>query len=252
MTHGSLFSGIGGFDLAARWAGIDTIWMVEKDAYCQKILSKNFPGVPIYDYVQRVDKNILAKPDIISGGFPCQDVSIINLFAQKLHGKRSGLWSEYYRLINELQPRYIIIENVAALVNRGLENIVKQISEIGYNTEWKTITASQVGAFHKRERVWVIAYPNSFGFLKVFEKFQNIFIEKASGKKREEWILFYNVSARNYKIEHWEKLANIICRNDDGIPGELDANRLRGLGNAIVPQTAYVIFEAIKMIDKNL
>ena len=158
LTFGSLFAGIGGFDLGLERAGMACAWQVEREPYAVRVLEKHWPNVRRHDDVctfPPAEGNWAV--DLICGGFPCQDIS----FAGKglgLAGKRSGLWVEMHRIIGELRPRYVIVENVAALLARGMETVLGDLSEIGYDTEWHVIPACAVGAPHRRERVWIVAY----------------------------------------------------------------------------------------------
>ena len=154
-----LFSGIGGFSLGLERAGMKTVAFCEVDKKCQAVLKKHWPDVPIFDDVSTLTgEQIEEKIDVICGGFPCQDISLAGKGAG-LAGKRSGLWSEFHRLIKEIRPKYAIIENVSALRSRGLDQVLGALSEIGYDAEWHCITASSVGAPHRRDRIWIVAYP---------------------------------------------------------------------------------------------
>ena len=154
-----LFSGIGGFSLGLERAGMKTVAFCEIDKKCQAVLKKHWPGVPIFDDVSNLKgEDIEETVDVICGGFPCQDISLAGKGAG-LEGKRSGLWSEFKRLIEEIKPRYAIIENVSALRSRGLDQVLREISEIGYDAEWHCITAASIGAPHRRDRIWIVAYP---------------------------------------------------------------------------------------------
>src|SRR5947208_11045335 len=165
ITHGSLFAGIGGFDLGFERAGIKTIWQVEIDDYCRRVLAKHWPSVERFSDVRGVGKDVLAPVDIVSGGFPCQDLSNAGKRAG-IDGERSGLWSEMHRVICELRPRYVVVENVAALLIRGMGRVLGDLAEIGYDAEWDCFRASDFGAPHERERVFLIAYPHSNGLEK--------------------------------------------------------------------------------------
>jgi DNA (cytosine-5)-methyltransferase 1 len=154
-----LFSGIGGFSLGLERAGMKTVAFCEVDKKCQQVLKKHWPGVPIFDDVSTLKgEDIEETVDVICGGFPCQDISLAGKGAG-LEGKRSGLWSEFKRLIEEIKPKYAIIENVSALRGRGLDQVLREISEIGYDAEWHCITAASIGAPHRRDRIWIVAYP---------------------------------------------------------------------------------------------
>jgi DNA (cytosine-5)-methyltransferase 1 len=159
-----LFSGIGGFSLGLERAGMTTVAFCEIEPYCQAVLKKHWPDVPCYDDIRSLTVGRLAAdgifPDVICGGFPCQDISVAGK-GEGLAGARSGLWSEYSRLIGELRPRFAIVENVAALLSRGMDVVLGDLASLGYDAEWHCIPASAVGAPHRRDRVWIVAYPNS-------------------------------------------------------------------------------------------
>ena len=158
MTHGSLFTGIGGIDLGFEWAGIETKWQVEIDNYCQELLSVRFPHTEKFTDIHKVGSHNLEKVDIISGGFPCQDISVAGKGAG-IEGERSGLWTELHRVISELRPRFAFIENVPMLTIRGGTRVIADLTKIGYDAEWTIIGADDVGAWHKRKRIWIVSYP---------------------------------------------------------------------------------------------
>jgi DNA (cytosine-5)-methyltransferase 1 len=159
LTVGSLFSGIGGLELGLEWAGMRTLWQVEKSAYCRAQLAKHWPDVVRYADVKDVGSHNLAPVDIICGGFPCQDISYAGKGAG-LTGHRSGLWSEFARIIGEMEPRYAIVENVPALLTRGIDQVLGTLADLGYDAEWRTISAADVGAPHLRKRLFIMAYAN--------------------------------------------------------------------------------------------
>lgn len=165
LTHLDLFSGIGGFALASNWVGsINTQQFVEIDLECQKSLSRNFPGVPIHGDITTYNPDRYF--DIITAGFPCQDISVAGSQAG-LDGDRSGLFFEIIRIVRAIRPRYLLLENVAALLTidkgRAMGAVLAELSAIGYDAEWQVIPASALGANHKRERVWIIAHTNCVG-----------------------------------------------------------------------------------------
>ena len=162
MTHGSLFTGIGGIDLGFEWAGIETKWQVEIDDYCRELLDLRFPHTKKFKDVKEVGKHNLEQVDIISGGFPCQDISVAGKGAG-IEGERSGLWSELHRVISELRPRFAFIENVPMLTIRGGTRVIADLAEIGYDAEWQIISAADVGAWHLRKRIWIVAYAGCDG-----------------------------------------------------------------------------------------
>lgn len=168
-----LFSGIGGFSLGLeRTGGFETAAFCEIEPFPRRVLAKHWPEVPCYDDVRTLTGARLAADgitgiDVITGGFPCQDLSTAGRQAGMGEGTRSGLWSEIIRLAGELSPSYIIVENVANLLSgpsdrRGgwFGRVLGDLAEFGYNAEWENIPASALGAPHRRERVWIVAYPN--------------------------------------------------------------------------------------------
>ncbi len=156
LTFGSLFAGIGGFDLGFERAGFECRWQVEIDQYATKILEKHWPKVHRQRDIRECNASNLERVDCIIGGFPCQDISYAGRGAG-LAGERSGLFFEAVRLVRELQPRAVVLENVAALLTRGLDRVLGTLAEVGYDAEWHCIPAAYVGAPHIRDRVFVIA-----------------------------------------------------------------------------------------------
>ncbi|MCP5363459.1 MAG: DNA (cytosine-5-)-methyltransferase [Rickettsiaceae bacterium] len=160
-----IFSGIGGFSIGLEAASMQTVAFCEINPFCQKILTRHWPSVPIFSDITTIHKEDLkALPtiDVIAGGFPCQDISVAG--KQKgITAKRSGLWKEFARLINEIKPKYAIIENVANLRSTGLISVLQDLWEIGYDAEWHCIPASAFGAPHRRDRIWIIAHPACIG-----------------------------------------------------------------------------------------
>lgn len=159
-TFGSLFSGIGGIDLGLERAGMRCEWQVEIDDYATKVLAKHWPDTPRFRDVRECGKHNLAHVDLIAGGFPCQDISDAGQRAG-IEGERSGLWAHFYRIICELQPRYVLVENVAALTHRGMGRVLGDLAAGGYDAEWQILPAAAFGAPHIRERVFIVAYANS-------------------------------------------------------------------------------------------
>jgi DNA (cytosine-5)-methyltransferase 1 len=157
-----IFSGIGGFSIGLEAASMQTVAFCEINPFCRKILTRHWPSVPIFTDITTIHKEdlkTLPRIDVIAGGFPCQDISVAG--KQKgIAAKRSGLWKEFARLINEVRPKYAIIENVANLRSQGLINVLQDLWEIGYNAEWHCIPASAFGAPHRRDRIWIISYPS--------------------------------------------------------------------------------------------
>ncbi len=253
-----LFSGIGGFSLAASWVWGDELEIVgfcEIEEYCQKVLAKNFPLVPIYSDIRELKGGQFNNIDLITGGFPCQDISTANPNGKGIEGERSGLWKEMYRLISEIRPGYCLLENVAALFYRGLSVVLADLAEIGYDAEWQSISAAQLGAPHKRERVWIVAYPESDGLAGKFEQW------KRNDNNQTRKLLQYQKEGRDeirgitergsknvaYPYSSWQ-VEPTVGRVVNGLPKRVD--RIKGLGNAIVPQCAALVMEHIKPLIK--
>lgn len=159
MQYLSLFSGIGGLDLAAHWAGFSPVAFVERDAFCQKVLAKHWPCTPIFDDVRTFNAAQFLGITLIIGGFPCQDISAAGKGAG-LEGERSGLWFEYLRIIKECKPRFIVAENVFALLGRGLDRVLCDLEEAGYAAEAISVAASDLGAPHQRKRWFIVGERN--------------------------------------------------------------------------------------------
>ena len=229
-----LFSGIGGFSLGLERAGMQTVAFCEVDKACHRVLQKHWPEVPIFDDVKNLSaEDIDGTVDVICGGFPCQDISLAGKGAG-LAGERSGLWFEFHRLIKEIKPSWVIAENVAALRARGLDQVLSSLNEIGYDAEWHCIPASAVGACHKRDRVWIVAYPHC-------QHVEGSDPQTVLGQSRLQRI--YD----DGKVTPFVRLPSIrepgLHRTFNGLPGQVD--RLKQLGNAVVPQIPELIGRAI-------
>ena len=161
LKIGSLFAGIGGFDLGLeRTGGFETAWFCEIEEYPRSILNQWWPGVPVYDDVTKLKGDEVEPVDILVGGFPCQDISAAGR-GEGIGGERSSLWFEFARLVGELRPRYVIAENSPLLKTRGLNAVLGSLAEVGYDAEWDCVPARTFGAPHQRDRIWVVAYPDS-------------------------------------------------------------------------------------------
>lgn len=162
-----LFSGIGGFSLGLERAGMRTVAFCEVKPFARRVLAERWPNVPCYGDVRELSAARLKADgivaDVICGGFPCQDISSAGKGAG-IDGTRSGLWSEYARLIGEIRPRYVVVENVAALLGRGLDRVLGDLASLGYDAEWDCVPASAIGARHRRDRIWIVGYPSSSAF----------------------------------------------------------------------------------------
>ena len=244
ITIGSLFSGIGGFELGLERAipNSSTIWQVEKDKYCQSILKKHWPKAKLYNDVTTIQAQELEPPTIICGGFPCQDLSNAGKM-EGIHGKKSGLWWEMHRIISNLRkkPRVIVLENVANIVHLGGLDVLGSLAQIGYDSEWTVIRASDFGANHRRARWFCVSYLTN-PTIQNMEK-QSIHTISMESKFRFE----YRDSEKDgpYPKNHWKKgtTESPLCSVDDGISQRVA--RLKALGNAIVPQCSQWIGEQI-------
>lgn len=302
MTHGSLFSGIGGFDLVAEWTGWENVFQCEKDEWCRRVLAKNFPSIKRYADIKDFNaKEYEGKIDIISAGFPCQPFSVA--------GNRRGedddryLWPETIRIVREIKPSYVVCENVPGIIKLALDTVLSDLENEGYTTETFIIPACAKNAWHRRDRVWVIAYtnccanrrtsksllsPDEKSRLQEREQMEQPLISgkvrisahtkgigrERSGDSRKRRTGLENNDSNNEGIsananserceEQWKSIkipATFFAprfdmwwetepgmdRVVDGLPNRMD--RIKGLGNAIVPQIAYEIFKAINAMQ---
>jgi len=237
LSHGSLFSGIGGFELGAKKAGIETVWNCEIDEFNRKVLNKHFPNSFQYSDILKMENPEYV--DIISGGFPCQDISIAKTKnIQGINGTRSGLWKEMFRIICEVRPKYIVIENSPMLINRGLDTVIIDFAKIGYVFEWQCLSATQFGFNHIRERFYGIAYSEQMrcaGNNEVFECLEKVLSKETPRQNSLPMPIKRFNSSSNYEL----------LRIDDGFSRELDKNRIAACGNAVIPLITYYLFRAI-------
>ncbi len=273
-----LFSGIGGFSLGLERAGMKTVAFCEIEDYPRRVLAKHWPGVPIYEDVrnvtrERLETDGIGRIDVITGGFPCQDLSVAGKQAG-IEGERSGLWGELCRIIGDVRPRYAIVENVTALISgdsgRWFGRVLGDLAEIGFDAEWHCIPASELGAHHHRDRVWIVAYPSELQRNGSYIHNEHIERQKNGVKPGGSGRQVNSSSANNQGLqgrekygifgkggENWHELIAgcfcgfgdvsqvkpTICRDSDGISNH--AHRLKGLGNAICPQISELIGRAI-------
>jgi DNA (cytosine-5)-methyltransferase 1 len=244
MKHGSLFAGIGGFDLGFQRAGMETVWQVEIDPKARLVLARHFPQAERFDDVKTVGIGTLRRVDIICGGFPCQDISNAGRRVG-IDGERSGLWVEMLRIIGELRPPFVCVENVAALLGRGMGRVLGDLAEIGYDAEWDCFRANEFGAPHPRERIFILAYPHSDRL----ETHPNETILRGTFGGRRADGHIGTVGCENVWIEA-RPIGARPMGVGNGIPSDVD--RLRMLGNAVVPQIAEWIGRRIIEADKAL
>ena len=234
-----LFSGIGGFSIGAEMTGrFQTVAFCEIEPFPRAVLAKWWPDVPCFPDVTKLTKDQINGPiDAICAGFPCQDLSYAGKGAG-IEGARSGLWSEVVRLIGEFRPAIVMLENVPAILTRGLGTVLRDLAQIGYNAFWDCIRASDLGAWHCRDRWFMVAYPHDI-------ERQRCFSKSVSGVGNIQGQL-----ARGFEV--WPGLSAIpapyLCGTADGISNR--THRLKALGNAIVPLWAFLVSKvAIAIYD---
>lgn len=252
ISHGSTFTGIGGFDLAAEWMGWDNVFHCELEEYKRKRLNINFPNSISHGKIEETDFTQYRGIDVLTGGFPCQDASIAKQDGQGqqgLQGARTGLVWEMFRAIEESQPKVIVAENVSNFlkVNNGHDmlTVLRELSRMGYNAEWRTLYASDVGAPHKRKRLYLVAYANSIRMQPGFTFFSYV----AKESKPSTWRAF-GTPVQIVRGGAWETEPPVLCV-DDGVSLKLVRQSLHGYGNAVVPQIPLGIFQAINEVLTN-
>jgi DNA (cytosine-5)-methyltransferase 1 len=274
-----LFSGVGGFDLAAQWMGWENVFHCEIDQYNRGILKERFPNSrsindvrDIYRFTNeyedlygdgevmwcaRHDKDFgdcdcvgcsewddeIGQVDILTGGFPCVDITNAKNAKEKpkgLEGEESGLWNEYKRIISYLRPRYAIVENSSNLNVRGLYRIIGDITGLRYDCFWFTVPAAKVGAPHRRRRTFIVANSNESGL-------ERDVCQKLAGE------IEGGFNSNTCRSTWWDSEPG-LGRVVDGLPARVDKKRerLNALGNAVVPQIAYEIFKAIDRLEEKL
>jgi DNA (cytosine-5)-methyltransferase 1 len=232
LTFGSLFTGFGGLDLGLERAGLQCAWQVEINDYATKVLAKHWPHVTRFRDVRTVRKEDVTSVDVLVGGFPCQDISLAGP-GTGLDGERSGLWREYHRLICALRPRYVVVENVAALLYRGIWRVLGDLAASGYDAQWRVFQASDFGYPHERKRLVIVAYTDKdrclcFGPYHVQRSFRLHSAQQAS----KAMVLLRDMVAQ--LEQGWG--TSSVCGENDGVSGWLE--RLEGVGNAVVPDLA--------------
>ena len=258
LKIGSAFSGIGGFELGIERAlgeRAETVWQIEKNEYCRQVLKKHWPKSKIYEDITTIDINNLQKVDILLGGFPCQDVSQCRKVNRGINGERTSLYRYLLQITCEIRPRVVVMENVVGLIRNGLDRVLGDFSEIGYCSEWRTLRASDFGASHRRERIFIVCYKNTDSNRFRLETSAPLFgrhifkgetktgsriagLSRTEIHRREQTIL-----RRVQKIKTPSKSG--LCRRSNGISGRMDKNRLMALGNAIVPACSQYVGECL-------
>lgn len=242
LTVGSLFSGIGGIEHGLELTGgFSTIWQCDINDFSRSALAQHWPGIPIYEDISAVDWSTVERPDVLCGGFPCQDISFAGKGEGITEGTRSGLWFEYVRAIRALRPRYVIAENVAALLVRGLDRVLCDLAAAGYDADWADYRAASFGAPHRRERIFVVAYRD------LPRCHKPILVPAPGGDVGDHDQPYSLPNWGGIRVDRSNRLAiadsfraaysaPILVRVDDGLPDRLD--RVKALGNAVVPAVA--------------
>lgn len=229
-----LFSGIGGFSLGLeRTGGFETVAFCEIEDFPRRVLAKHWPDVPCYTDVRELKGERLSADgiavDVVTGGFPCQDISAAGARVG-LHGERTGLFFEIDRLVGELRPGFIILENSPELLDGWMGDVLGALARRGYNAEWEVIPAALMGAPHLRERIWITFYsPQITG---IHELHLGEALRRGLSDLGNPWA-----------TSSWDSPEAGTCRVDDGIPDRVD--RTGSLGNAVVPQIPELIGHAI-------
>lgn len=266
MKHLDLFSGIGGFALAASrvWGDEhEIVAFCEIDTFCQKRLAKNFPNTRIYEDIRTLSGFDFRGIDLLTGGFPCQPYSV----AGKQRGAEDdrALWSEMFRIITEARPRWVIGENVAGIIKLALDSVLSDLESAGYTVQTLSIPACAVGAKHRRQRIWIVAHTDrereqqpQGAFRKVRRRAVNSSAVSAPDTESaigSNTVLSWDGRERfagSHNVGTWHEVAARFCRMDDGLSPWIYRHRqqrLKALGNAIVPQVAEEIFRAIKQVE---
>jgi DNA (cytosine-5)-methyltransferase 1 len=258
-----LFSGIGGFSLGLERAGMRTVAFCEVNPFCRSILNKHWPEIPI---ISDVRNEHFPAADVVTGGFPCQDLSLAGKRAG-VSGERSGLYREMVRAIRLVRPKFAVMENVAALLGFGMGRVLGDVAEDGYDAEWDCISAHDVGAPHGRDRVWItLADANKFvgpasGWW-LWGSSEIAASRDANGqwKLQSPRLLGYicgrinnAIGSRAWWSCDWQTQFETFRRMDDGIPDGLDrsanASAIKSLGNTLLPQVPEIIGRAIMKIE---
>jgi DNA (cytosine-5)-methyltransferase 1 len=252
MTFGSLFAGIGGIDLGLERAGMTCRWQVEIDPFCRRVLAKHWPDIPKYGDIRELTGSELEHVDLIAGGFPCQDVSMAGLRRGVGGGTRSGLYADMLRIVGNIRPEFVFMENVTGLLIPNepgdpapIARVLGDLAEIGYDAEWDCLPAAAVGAPHIRDRVWILAYPGQVSRRQSqsagTRTQRDCVLPKGNSRSATEWGKDWELVALVPGVHkgvaaEWWRTQSRVDRSAHGIRDGVDRNC--ALGNAVVPQVA--------------
>lgn len=239
-TFGELFAGIGGLGLGFERAGMRCAWQVEINPFCRDVLAARFPKAKRYQDVTAITWNELERVDGILGGFPCQDVSQIG-DRHGIDGEQSGLWHYFANAIRVLRPKFIVVENVPGLLNRGFGRVLGDLSTLGYDAEWATLSAAGFGSPMLRKRLFVVAYPSGIGRRAnsaIFQGYPSHDVREGLDCWTPASRVARSNASRLFRVPQFEFLDL-----DNGISSELDS--VAALGNAVVPQAAEFVAKLI-------
>ncbi len=226
MKFVSLFSGIGGMDLGLERAGMECVGQVENDPWCNQILEKHWPDTPRWQDIHDLDPEELPDHDLIAGGFPCQPVSLAG--ARQAQDDPRWLWPEFFRIVRVARPRYVVVENVPGLASAGMGDVLGDLASVGYDCEWQSIPAAFVGAPHLRWRIFIVADTEDTDRRRTDGTQDAGWWDQETGRR----------GVSRHWLQHWAVEPD-VGRVADGVPRRVD--RLRGLGNAVVPQVAELV-----------
>lgn len=256
ITHGSVFSGMGGFDLAADWCGIKNLFNCELNPFLRDIvLGNHWPEAKRFENVETADFNIYRNAiNILSGGFPCQDNSDANQTLSRktgLQGERTGLFFSMCRAIDTIRPDFVVAENVAGILSvnsgRDFKTILSELARMGYDAEWRMCRSAEAGAIHVRKRLYIVAYRNGLGL----QKGQSFFAYVPATTKQEAWE-FAGTSIQTLRGGAWTNEPPVPCMVN-GFPSAIHGyserqvyrEQIQAYGNAVSPQIATAIFRRI-------
>ncbi len=234
MKFVSLFSGIGGIDLGLERAGMECVGQVENDPWCTKILEKHWPTIPRWQDIHDLDPKELPDHDLIAGGFPCQPVSLAG--ARLAQDDPRWLWPEFFRIVRVVRPRYVVVENVPGLLTAGFGDLADDLAGIGYDFEWTHLAACAIGAPHSRNRLFLVAYSDCIDGRQERPVFVSNDYRRAANDVRSGSVY---QGADLFGNSRWQGSKPEPVGVADGVSRRVD--RLKGLGNAVVPQVAELV-----------